>query len=241
MVDRTLNYGREIVSRFVAKLEVQTAVDLGPGLGQDLNAVRAAHPAARLVGLETYPPYVNQLRGAGFEVVATDIERDSFPFASDSVDLVVANQVLEHMKEVFWVLHESARVLRVGGSLVIGVPNLASLHNRALLAFGRQPTSLANWSAHVRGYTRADLLATIAKPFPEGFRLAEWRGANFYPLPGPLARLAARAWPGAAWGLFARFEKVVLYDGGYLRWPATHQLETNFFLGPDASPNAGPE
>jgi SAM-dependent methyltransferase len=232
MVDRTLNYGREIVSRFVANVDVRIGLDLGPGLGEDLAAVRAAHPAAQLIGLEAYPPYAHQLRASGFAVVDTDIERDQFPCEPGTVDLIVANQVFEHIKEVFWVLHECARVLRVGGSLVIGVPNLASLHNRALLAIGRQPTSMTNWSAHVRGYTRSDLVATIDKPFAGGFRLAEARGANFYPLPGPLARLAARAWPGAAWGFFGRFEKVLPYDGTYLRWPATHQLETNFYLGP---------
>jgi predicted SAM-dependent methyltransferase len=82
--------------------------------------------------------------------VACDIECDRFPFADETVDLVVANQILEHVNEIFWVLHECARVLRLGGILVIGVPNLASFHNRVLLAAGRQPTSLINASAHVR-------------------------------------------------------------------------------------------
>lgn len=234
MVDRSLNYGRDIVARFVSHAKARVAVDLGPGLGEDLRAVRAAHPDARIVGVEVYEPYAVQLRDAGFDVITANIERDPLPFADASVDLIVANQVFEHVKEVFWVLHECSRVLRVGGSVVIGVPNLASLHNRALLAIGRQPTQLQNWSAHVRGYTKADLSATILNPFPGGYRLAESRGANFYPLPGPLARMAARIWPGAAWGFFGRFEKVRAYDGGYLRWPAAHQLETNFYLGPDA-------
>jgi SAM-dependent methyltransferase len=185
-----------------------------------------------VVGLEAYAPYVERLREAGVEVVSCDIERDAFPFDADSVDLIVANQVFEHVKEVFWILHECARVLRVGGSLVIGVPNLASFHNRVLLAVGRQPTSLANWSAHVRGYSRRDLIATIDKPFPGGFRLVQSGGANFYPFPGALARPAARAWPGAAWAFFGRFEKSLPYDGSYLRWPVDQQLETSFYLGP---------
>jgi SAM-dependent methyltransferase len=164
-----------------------------------------------------------------------DLEGDPIPFPAGSVDLIVANQVFEHVKEVFWILHECARVLRQNGTLVVGVPNLASLHNRVLLGLGRQPTSMTNWSAHVRGYTRSDFLALLDKPFPGGFRLVESRGANFYPLPGALARLAARVWPGAAWGFFGRFEKVRAYDGGYLRWPGRESLETNFYLGPEAS------
>ncbi len=233
MIDRTLNYGREIVARFVAHVDTHVAIDLGPGLGEDMAAVRAAHPDARVIGLETYAPYADGLRASGLEVVTCDIERDAFPFDAETVDLIVANQVLEHVKEVFWILHECARVLRVGGSLVIGVPNLASFHNRVLLAIGRQPTSLANWSAHVRGYTRRDLIATIDKPFPAGFRLVDTGGANFYPLPGALARPAARIWPGGAWAFFGRFEKSLPYAGSYLRWPVDEQLETSFYLGPD--------
>lgn len=233
-MDRSLNYGRAIVARFVRGLKPDVAVDLGPGLGEDLRAISAAHPDARVVGLEAYGPYADALRRDGIEVIVCNIERDRFPFEDGTVDLIVANQVFEHIKEVHWVLHECARVLRTGGSLVIGVPNLASFHNRMLLAIGRQPTSLANWSAHVRGYTRRDLAATLDKPFPGGFRLVESAGANFYPLPGPLARVAARIWPGGAWGFFGRLEKAKAYDGSYLRWPAAQLLETNFYLGPDA-------
>ncbi len=204
MVDRTLNYGREIIARFVASTRAEVAVDLGPGLGEDMAAIRASHPGARIVGLEAHGPYVDLLRAQGFEVELRNIERDVLPFEVDSVDLIVANQVFEHVKDVFWILHECARVLRVGGSLVIGVPNLASFHNRILLALGRQPTSLVNASAHVRGYTKSDLVATLDRPFPGGFRLIESAGANCYPLPAPLARQAppdcGRAEPGLSLG-----------------------------------------
>jgi SAM-dependent methyltransferase len=232
MVDRRLNYGRDIVARFVSGGDPAVVLDLGPGLGEDMAAVRAAHSRARIVGLEAYEPYAERLRALGFEAFDANIERETFPFHDGTVDLIVANQVFEHVKEIHWILHECARVLRVGASLVIGVPNLASLHNRLLLAVGRQPTSLANWSAHVRGYTKADLMATLDKGFPGGFRLMERAGANFYPLPGSLARIAARAWPGGAWGFFGRFEKVRPYAGSYLEWPKSQLLETNFYLGP---------
>ena len=236
MIDRRLNYGRDIVARFVAESRVDVAIDLGPGLGADFTSIRAAHPDARILGLEANPSYAANLRSLGYEVFECDIEHEAIPMTAGGADLIVANQVLEHVKEVPWILHECARVLRVGGTLVIGVPNLASFHNRLLLLVGRQPTSLANWSAHVRGYTRRDLLATLDRPFPSGFRLTDARGSNFYPLPGWLAKPAARIWPGGAWGLFVRLEKVRPYDGGYLRWPVTEELETNFYLGPPIVP-----
>jgi SAM-dependent methyltransferase len=235
VVDRQLNYGRDVVRRFVDGIRVETAVDLGPGLGYDSATMRSVHPSARIIGIEVHPPYVEHLRSIGVDTVECDIEHDPLPFDVESVDLIVANQVLEHVKEVFWILHECSRVLRVGGSLVIGVPNIAAAHNRLLLLVGRQPTQLRNWSAHVRGFTKGDVLELLDKPFVGGYRLVQSGGANFYPLPAFLARPAARLWPGGAWGFFGRYEKVRPYDDGYLRWPVGQILETNFYLGPGAA------
>lgn len=63
-----------------------------------------------------------------------NIERDPLPFADESVDIFMANQVLEHCKEIFWIFSEVSRCLKPGGCFIIGVPNLAALHNRLLLA-----------------------------------------------------------------------------------------------------------
>jgi SAM-dependent methyltransferase len=173
---------------------------VGAGGGADLDAARACLPGAAFHAIESHAPSVDALRARGYTVHPLDIERDRLPFESGSVDIVIANQVLEHTKELFWIAHEVSRVLRVGGSFVVGVPNLASLHNRVLLAFGRQPTQIRSASAHVRGFTRPDLLAFFDDCFPGGYRCAGFGGSNFYPFPSVLARPLARAFPTLAWG-----------------------------------------
>ncbi|HLX34645.1 MAG TPA: methyltransferase domain-containing protein [Candidatus Limnocylindrales bacterium] len=110
MVDRSMNYGRPLIARFVRGLDVKVAVDLGPGQGDDMRIVSSAHPHARIVGIEAFGPTADGLRAAGFEVASADVERDRLPFEDSAVDLVVANQLFEHIKEIFWVLHECARV-----------------------------------------------------------------------------------------------------------------------------------
>ena len=125
-------------------------------------------------------------------MVGLDLERDALPFAAATIDVVIANQILEHTKEVFWIWHEIARVLRLHGQLIVGVPNLASAHNRLLLLLGRQPSVIKTASAHVRGFTRADLLQFLDQACPGVFALRDHAGANFYPLP-PAARQTAGA------------------------------------------------
>jgi len=236
MIDRLLNYGRSSIAEFAALAEpVSKALDIGAGPGSDLGIVKSIYPAADVVGIEGFAIFREMLAAANVKSVSIDIERDVFPFADESFDLVMANQVLEHVKEIFWIFHNATRVLKVGGHLVIGVPNLASLHNRLLLLVGRQPTSIGNNSAHIRGYTRMDMLRLLECGFPRGYQLRKSRGGNFYPFPPFIARPLATMFPGMAVSFFLLLRKTRKYDGSFLRYPVEKQLNSNFFVGgPDA-------
>jgi SAM-dependent methyltransferase len=186
-----------------------------------------------LYAIEVFPPHVEILRQRGIHVVSLDLERDAFPFDDESIDVLLANQILEHTKEVFWIFHEMSPVLATGGHLIIGVPNLASLHNRLLLLRGRQPTVVKTASAHVRGFTKCDLLNFLAVGFPNGFDLQEQRGANFYPFPPTIANPLARLLPNLAWGLFLRFEKQRPYLRQFLEFPGAPNSRPTFILAPE--------
>lgn len=232
IVDRKLSYGRDIVERFARQVApFRSVLDLGAGRGTDLQAARRASPQAALHAVEFYPPNIERLEAQGVVTVAADLEREALPFADESMDLIISNQVFEHVKELFWTLHQMSRVLTVGGHAIIGVPNLASLHNRILLMLGWQPSCIRNASAHVRGFTRRDLIDMLNSGFPGGYSVEGFRGANFYPLPKTLARAAAHLAPGLAVTFFVLMCKQRAYDGGYLRYPVDAKLETKFFLG----------
>lgn len=231
-LDRSLNYGREVIRQFAADIApFESVLDIGAGLGLDLASAHAVCPQAKLYALESWPPNVAKLREAGVQVSAINLERAIFPFANEFFDVTMANQTMEHLKEIFWVLHEVSRTLRIGGRLILGVPNLASLHNRLMLLAGKQPTSIQNHSAHVRGYTKHDLLRLFEMVFPGGYALEAFRGANYYPLPPFLARPAASLLPNSAAAIFLMLRKQKAYGAQFLEHPVRRQLETNFFLG----------
>lgn len=235
-IDRSLNYGRHHIESFLRSAKpYRVVLDLGAGHGDDLASAKRVHANAMLQAVEVYPPNVAELRGQNVEVHRLDIERDSLPMQDEGVDVVIMNQVLEHVKDVYWVLHEVTRVLAVGGKLIVGVPNLASLHNRVLLLLGLQPTCIQNDSAHVRGYTRRDLLSLLNGPFPGGYSLRGFGGSNFYPFPATVARFLAYVLPNMAWGIFMLLQKQKSYTKGYLEWPVRNSLETSFYLGPGSA------
>lgn len=232
-----LNYGRETLASMAAEHfrgaplpPTVTVLDLGAGTGADLfNAEKALAPRrVRLCGVEVHPAAAEALRKKGVEVFSLDLEREALPFADGSVHLVVANQVLEHTKEIFWITAEAARVLAPGGAFLVGLPNLASLHNRILLLLGLQPSSIEWLGPHVRGAT-ADGFRRFAEA--GGFlRLRELRGGNFYPFPPALARPLARLLPRLAVSLFFRLERTGR-QGSFLSCLDGRNWETPFYCG----------
>ena len=159
-----------------------------------------------------------------------NIELDKLPLENESVDIIIANQILEHTKELFWILHELSRVLKVGGKIIIGVPNLAALHNRVALLAGQQPTCIKANSAHIRGFTKSGLMQ-IMNCWEQGYLLNKLNGSNFYPFPPRMAKIMSKIFPNLSVCIFAEFEKQGAYESDYLQYPIKNRLATNFFTG----------
>jgi len=210
---------------------IDRVADLGAGSGRDLGIVRRLHPLARLIAVEGGEEYARSLAGKADEIYVANIERDPLPLADRHADLIIANQVLEHTKEIFWIFHEVSRSLKVGGHFLFGVPNICSLHNRFLLLIGKQPTQHKVCSAHVRPFSKGDTIAFLNACFPGGYELTEFRGAQFYPFPRGTARMLAGAFPTLAFTIFFLIRKTKEYNAEFAAYPARAQLETNFWTG----------
>ncbi len=231
-IDHEETYGPLVVTRFLKLLPgLRNVVDLGAGSGRDLAIAKQVHPESRRIAVEGGRAYAEALQGKVDQTHVLDIERDSLPFQDSSIDLIMANQVLEHTKEVFWIFHEVTRCLTVGGHFMFGVPNIASLHNRFLLLFGVQPTQHKLCSAHVRPFSKADTLKFLEACFPGGYSVRAFAGSQFYPFPAPVARLFARLMPTFAFSIFFLIRKEIEYSKEFVTYPARANLETNFWTG----------
>lgn len=232
MINRSLNYGRHLIKKFLASAgQYRIVLDIGAGCGDDLMLARMINQKAVLHAIEVYSENARKLAQKKITVYSINIEKDPFPFSDGSVDVIIANQVLEHSKEIFWIFHEITRVLRVGGKIIVGVPNLAALHNRILLVSGKQPSSIKTASAHIRGFTKGDILKFVESCFPGGYKLNAFGGSNFYPFPPLIAKPLASIFPTMAWGIFFMFEKQREYKKEFLDFPETERLETNYYRG----------
>lgn len=187
-----LNLLRQIASTD----EVSALLDVGCWDGSTTIEYARSTGGARPYGIEVFPEPASVASQRGVSVAVMDLERDRFPWPDQSIDVVVCNQVFEHLKNVWQPMSEIARVLRNGGHLLFSAPNLASLHNRLLLVFGVQPTSIRIFGPHVRGFTLGQARAFLCAG--EVFRIRRVTAAGFYPLPARWARPLAALLPGAA-------------------------------------------
>lgn len=116
---------------------------------------------------------------ADCDFAKVDLEKEEFPDQNGSYDVVVCNQVFEHLKNIFLPLSEIHRVLRPGGILLLSVPNLSALHNIALLAIGRQPTTIRLFGSHVRSYAIRSMTEFLQ--YNGLFSLEEVQGFGLHP------------------------------------------------------------
>jgi methionine biosynthesis protein MetW len=169
---------------------------------------------AEAYGIEIFEEQARAAGDRGVKVARLDLEIENFPWEPNTFDVVIANQVLEHLKNVWLPMSEIYRVLRPGGHAVLAVPNLASLHNRVMLALGMQPTSIRTFGPHVRGFTMAEFRRLVE--YGGAFRVTEARGVGFYPFPAVLARLPARLFPGGSHTVLLIAEKTAEAPGPWL-------------------------
>jgi len=230
-VDPGETYGPHKIERMLrTAAPFETVVDIGAGWGRDLELARTVCGGGDLFALECDQAKIEALKGLGYITHKVNIEEERLPLTDESADVVIANQVLEHIKEIFWIFHEVARILKIGGVFIIGVPNIASLTSRIRLLFGFHPTQARMYSAHVRCFSKNDFESFLRKCWPGGFRLEKFTGSQFYPFPRSIARPLSGAFPTLAQVIFFMFRKTAAYDGQFLG--ASREMESNYRVGP---------
>jgi SAM-dependent methyltransferase len=198
LCSRVLEEVGDRIERLLREIAAQhkrpTLLDVGCWDGEFSRRCGTALGAARILGVEVYEAPAALAEQRGLEVARIDLEAERLPWPDASVDVVVCNQVLEHLKNIWLPMAEMHRVLRPGGHAILSVPNLASLHNRVLLMLGRQPTSIFVFGPHVRGYTFREFCDLVERG--GAYEIEQRRSAGFYPVPSPWSGPLSSLWPG---------------------------------------------
>jgi len=186
-------------------------IDLGCDDGARTLRFAAAARCNEVHGVELAGASADAARGRGISVKEADLN-EALPFDDASFDVVVSNQVLEHLPDTDVFVSEVVRILRPGGVAAVSTENLASWHNVAALVLGWQPFSLGNVTSRRAGlgnplavhrgeepgeaswqHERVFSYRGLRELFEaHGLAIRDVLGAGYYPLPATAGRLEPR-------------------------------------------------
>lgn len=135
----------------------------GPGkrvldLGCRFGALTRAYAEGNdVTGVDVDREALAEAAKLGIETRFADVE-EPLPFEEGSFDVVVAGELVEHLREPERLVAEVRRVLRPGGRFVGSVPNFFRLRNRLAMLAGRP---LDHDPTHLRIFAPRDVCALL--------------------------------------------------------------------------------
>jgi len=167
LLKNVLYMSKEDVLSLLNHSQDARVLDIGCNDGVFTKEIAERIGTSTILGLEVNEDYAKvAYKNNHVNVILADANCP-FPLKSDTFDVVVSNDVLEHVSNTDSFICELYRVLRKGGYCVCSTPNLAGIHNIASLMLGYQPPTA----------TVSDLIAC-------GNPLNPDNGKKFPPFPG---------------------------------------------------------
>ncbi len=112
----------------------------------------------QVVGVDADREALAQAEKLGIETRWADLDQP-LPFEAETFDVVVAGELLEHLRDPRRVVGDTLHVLRPGGTFVGSVPNAYRLKNRLRFFLGRKPE---DDPTHLQMFSAADVRALLA-------------------------------------------------------------------------------
>jgi SAM-dependent methyltransferase len=176
-------YNQAVLQELLTPLnanDIRTVADLGSGAGLNLQTLRRQFVDAHIFTIDLSRSALIVGRKGSIAVSPAQADAAAIPLASESIDLVVCTEVLEHVDKMSPVFDEIRRVLRRNGLAVISSPNyLNAMGLRKWINDRRLGDSYWDpWGGHP-GFERLMLPSRMNRALEPHFRVVAVRGAGF--------------------------------------------------------------
>lgn len=199
-------------------------LDVGCGGGEFTTLYNKRICSKNITGVDGVREKLELVKKKGIKKTKCFNFEKKWPLKSRAYDVVISNQVIEHINNLDLFISEIYRVLKSGGYAVISTENLSSWHNIGALILGYQdfshhlikkthvgnPLSLHK-NQKTGSWTNEQTKAIDDSDFPHvkittfrslrqifeayNFQYLSGRGSGYYPLPGIAAKYVSRIDP----------------------------------------------
>src|SRR3989338_8677 len=201
----------QIIGSLIEPSKHAKILDVGCADGKEIVKMVKNIKNPQIWGVDVENQAVQAAKKLGIRAILGDIEK-GLPFRSNSFDIVVANQIIEHVHNVDFFIKEIRRIIKPDGYLVISTENLSSWHNLFALLLGWQafsqhmsevknignPLRMARYDnyeksgMHVKIFTARGLKELLKL---HGFKIEKSFGAGYYPFLSVISQALSRIDP----------------------------------------------
>jgi len=185
-------------------------LDIGCGGGQLLETFTKTK-YVEVYGLDISEKVLRIAKQKGYIVHKINLEKDKLPFSNEYFDIIVANDLIEHLIDPDKVLTEIHRVSHSNTKIIICVPNINSPISFFIQLFLDYPPlqSARYKSVHFRDYT---LLLIKSVLIINAFQVEKVMGSYVYPIKSYLSQKIAHLFPRVSERLIVVCTKTKLPD-----------------------------
>jgi len=134
----------------------KNCLDVGPGTGRWIKFLRQMG-AKSITAIDISDQAIDKCRPFCDEIKKNNIEKEKFNLNSNSFDIVISFEVLEHLYDPAHYLSEMLRVMDDDALLIMSTPNMTSFISRIRMLLGELPVVVASDPTHVRFYRKKDI------------------------------------------------------------------------------------
>jgi 2-polyprenyl-3-methyl-5-hydroxy-6-metoxy-1,4-benzoquinol methylase len=212
-------YNTSNILKLLERNPKATVLDVGCSDGQKTVIFNSKINSNTIIGIDDVPKRVNSAKKKNLIIKNSNLE-NKWPISNNSIDVIVSNQVIEHIIDTDSFIQETLRVLKPNGYCVISTENLSSWHNIFALILGFQdfshhtikkthinnPYSLhfgektLSWTKKDNSgaddskhpHTKIFTLRSLVKSFEAyGFKFEKFLGSGYHPLFNPFSKIAS--------------------------------------------------
>ena len=138
-------------------------LEIGCGEGVMARAAKEQYGIAEVVGIEYNEQSANIASKRLDKAMCGNIETMDLPFAENYFDVIICGDVLEHLIDPWATLKKLSAYLRVGGVVIISIPNIAYWDViRSIMRDGFEYQDLGIMDrTHLRFFTRSTIISLI--------------------------------------------------------------------------------
>lgn len=135
----------------------KNVLDLGPGSGRWLDYIKKFNPN-KIYAADFSLKIKAKCKKKVDEFKIINFENGKIDFKSNSMDIIMVIEVLEHIRNYKSFLKELIRISKSGGVLIFTIPNICSFISRVRLLFGLLPVAIASDDTHVNFFRKKEIL-----------------------------------------------------------------------------------